>query len=153
MIQRIQSLYLLISSLFYFNYWFFGMEWFKKGFLILQDVLAEITIPDFIFIIISFIPLLIVILCIISIILFSNRSLQLSLSTHAFRLSLFMCFFTIFYFYNVLQDLTEVIPSKTLEFLMYAAILNPFICSYLIHLAKKSIKKDDDLVSSLNRIR
>ena len=153
MIQRIQSLYLLISSLFYFNYWFFGMEWFKKGFLILQDVLAEITIPDFIFIIISFIPLLIVILCIISIILFSNRSLQLSLSTHAFRLSLFMCFFTIFYFYNVLQDLIEVMPSKTLEFLMYAAILNPFICSYLIHLAKKSIKKDDDLVSSLNRIR
>ena len=56
MIQRIQSLYLLLSSLFYFNYWFFGMEWFKKGFFILQDVFAEIIIPDFIFIIISFIP-------------------------------------------------------------------------------------------------
>ena len=153
MIQRIQSLYLLLASLFYFNYWFFGMEWFKKGFIILQDVLAEITIPDFIFIIISFIPLLIVVLCIISILLFRNRTLQFSLSTYAFRLSLFMCFFTIFYFYNVLQDLIEVMPSKTLEFLMYAAILNPFICSYLIHLAKNSIKKDDDLVSSLNRIR
>ena len=83
MIQRIQSLYLLLSSLFYFNYWFFGMEWFKKGFLILQDVLAEIAIPDFIFIIISVIPLLIVILCIISILLFRNRALQFSLSTHA----------------------------------------------------------------------
>jgi len=153
MIQRIQSLYLLLSSLFYFNYWFFGMEWFKKGFIILQDVLAEITIPDFIFIIISFIPLLIVVLCIISILLFRNRTLQFSLSTYAFRLSLFMCFFTIFYFYNVLQGLIDLMPSKTLEFLMYAAILNPFICSYLIHLAKKSIKKDDDLVSSLNRIR
>ena len=153
MIQRIQSLYLLLSSLFYFNYWFFGMEWFKKGFLILQDVLAEITIPDFIFIIISFIPLLIVVLCIISMLLFRNRALQFSLSIHAYRLSLFMCFFTIFYFYNVLQGLIDLMPSKTLEFLMYAAILNPFICSYLIHLAKKSIKKDDDLVSSLNRIR
>ena len=153
MIQRIQSLYLLLSSLFYFNYWFFGMEWFKKGFVILQDVLIEIIIPDFIFIIISFIPLLIVVLCIISILLFRNRALQFSLSTHAFRLSLFMCFFTIFYFYNVLQGLIDLMPSKTLEFLMYAAILNPFICSYLIYLAKKSIKKDDDLVSSLNRIR
>jgi len=153
MIQRIQSIYLLLSSLFYFNYWFFGMEWFKKGFLILQDVLAEITIPDFIFIIISFIPLLIVVLCIISILLFRNRTLQFSLSIHAYRLSLFMCFFTIFYFYNVLQGLIDLMPSKTLEFLMYAAILNPFICSYLIYLAKKSIKKDDDLVSSLNRIR
>lgn len=153
MIQRIQSLYLLLSSLFYFNYWFFGMEWFKKGFFILQDVLAEITIPDFIFIIISFIPLIIVTLCIISILLFRNRTLQFSLSTYALRLSLFMCFFTIFYFYNVLQGLIDLMPSKTLEFLMYAAILNPFICSYLIHLAKKSIKKDDDLVNSLNRIR
>ncbi len=153
MIQRIQSLYLLLSSLFYFNYWFFGMEWFKKGFLILQDVLAEITIPDFIFIIISFIPLIIVTLCLISILLFRNRALQFSLSTYAFRLSLFMCFFTIFYFYNVLQGLIDLMPSKTLEFLMYAAILNPFICSYLINLAKKSIKKDDDLVNSLNRIR
>ena len=57
------------------------------------------------------------------------------------------------YFYNVLQGLIDLMPSKTLEFLMYAAILNPFICSYLIYLAKKSIKKDDDLVSSLNRIR
>ena len=64
-----------------------------------------------------------------------------------------MCFFTVIYFYNVLQGLIELMPSKTLEFLMYAAILNPFICSYLIHLAKKSIKKDDDLVNSLNRIR
>ena len=153
MIQRIQSIYLLLSSLFYFNYWFFGMEWFKKGFLILQDVLAEITIPDFIFIIISFIPLIIVVLCIISILLFSNRALQISFSTHAFRLSLFMCFFTVIYFYNVLQGLIELMPSKTLEFLMYAAILNPFICSYLIYLAKKSIKKDEDLVNSLNRIR
>ena len=153
MIQRIQSLYLLLSSLFYFNYWFFGMEWFKKGFLILQDVLAEIAIPDFIFIIISVIPLLIVILCIISILLFRNRALQFGVSTYAYRLSLFMCFFTIFYFYNVLQGLIDLMPSKTLEFLMYAAILNPFICSYLIYLAKKSIKKDDDLVSSLDRIR
>ena len=153
MIQRIQSLYLLLSSLFYFNYWFFGMEWFKKGFLILQDVFAEIAMPDFIFIIISVIPLLIVILCIISILLFRNRTLQFSLSTHAYRLSLFMCFFTIFYFYNVLQGLIDLMPSKTLEFLMYAAILNPFICSYLIYSAKKSIKKDDDLVSSLDRIR
>ncbi len=153
MIQRIQSLYLLVSSLFYFNYWFFGMEWFKKGFLILKDILAQITIPEFIFVIISFIPLLIVIICLASILLFSNRPLQYSLSRLSFGLSLFMCLFSVFYFYNVLQDLIEIMPSKTIEFFMYAAILNPFICSYLIYLAMNSIKKDDDLVRSLNRIR
>tara|TARA_B100001059_G_scaffold197420_1_gene202845 strand:+ start:830 stop:1219 length:390 start_codon:yes stop_codon:yes gene_type:complete len=129
------------------------MEWFKRGFLILQDNIAEITIPDFIFVIISYIPLLIFILCLVSILLFSNRPLQHSLSRLAFGLSLFMCLFSVFYFYNVLQDLIEIMPSKTLEFFMYAAILNPFVCSYLIYLAMNSIKKDDDLVRSLNRIR
>jgi len=36
-------------------------------------------------------------------------------------------------------------PSKTMEFLLYAAIINPFISSYFIYLAIKSIKKNDDL--------
>ena len=125
----------------------------KKGFLILKDILAQVTIPEFIFVIISFIPLLIVIICLASILLFSNRPLQYSLSRLSFGLSLFMCLFSVFYFYNVLQDLIEIMPSKTIEFFMYAAILNPFICSYLIYLAMNSIKKDDDLVRSLNRIR
>ena len=71
----------------------------------------------------------------------------------AFVFSLFMCLFTIFYFYNTLEALIEMMPSKILKFFLYAAILNPFICSFLIHRAAKSIKKDDELVSSLDRIR
>ena len=153
MIQRIQSLYLLLSAVFYFNYWYYGMKWFEKGFLILSDIFAHVEGKDGIFFMISYLPLFIVVICLISIFLFRNRVIQYKFSIQAFRVSLFMCLFTVFYFYNTLEDLIEMMPSKTLEFFLYAAILNPFICSFLIYKAAKSIKKDDELVSSLDRIR
>ena len=153
MIQRIQSLYLLLSAVFYFNYWYYGMKWFEKGFLILSDIFAHVEGKDGIFFMISYLPLFIVVICLISIFLFHNRVIQYKFSIQAFRVSLFMCLFTVFYFYNTLEDLIEMMPSKTLEFFLYAAILNPFICSFLIYKAAKSIKKDEELVSSLDRIR
>ncbi len=153
MIQRIQTLYLLLSAIFYFNYWYYGMKWFEKGFLILSDIFTSVEGKESIFFIISYIPLFIVIVCLISIFLFHNRVLQYKFSIQAFRISLFMCLFTVFYFYNTIEDLIEMMPSKILEFFLYAAILNPFICSFLIYKAAKSIKKDDELVSSLDRIR
>ena len=152
MIQRIQSLYLLLSAIFYFNYWYYGMKWFEKGLLILSDIFANFE-GEGVFFIISYLPLIIVVICLISIFLFHNRVYQYKFSILAFRFSLFMCLFTVFYFYNTLEDLIEMMPSKTLEFFLYAAILNPFICSFLIYKATKSIKKDDELVSSLDRIR
>ena len=153
MIQRIQSLYLLLSAVFYFNYWYYGMKWFEKGFLILSDIFAHVEGKDGIFFMISYLPLFIVVICLISIFLFHNRIIQYKFSIQAFRVSLFMCLFTVFYFYNTLEALIEMMPSKILEFFLYAAILNPFICSFLIFKAAKSIKKDDELVSSLDRIR
>tara|TARA_B000000437_G_C11532431_1_gene259835 strand:- start:77 stop:214 length:138 start_codon:yes stop_codon:yes gene_type:complete len=44
-------------------------------------------------------------------------------------------------------------PSKILEILMYAAIANPFICSFLLFLSLKSVKRDEELVKSLERVR
>tara|TARA_B100001175_G_C18876619_1_gene342334 strand:- start:64 stop:453 length:390 start_codon:yes stop_codon:yes gene_type:complete len=129
------------------------MKWFEKGFLILSDIFTHVEGKDGIFFMISYLPLFIVVICLISIFLFHNRIIQYKFSIQAFRVSLFMCLFTVFYFYNTLEDLIEMMPSKTLEFFLYAAILNPFICSFLIYKAAKSIKKDEELVSSLDRIR
>ena len=64
-----------------------------------------------------------------------------------------MCIFSGFYFYNSLNVLIEIMPTIILEILLYSAILNPFICSFLIYLAIKSVKNDDELVNSLDRIR
>ena len=153
MIQRIQSLYLFVASLFYFIYWFFGLEWYEKGYPIIIEFFNYAKGIDVILVIISFIPLIISILCLLTILLFKSRRIQIRLSLINFRFSLIMCLFTVFYFYHALIELIDLMPSVFLEYLMYAAIFNPFLCSYLIFHAIKSIRKDDDLVSSIDRIR
>ena len=102
---------------------------------------------------ISFIPLIISGISFVSIFIFKNRKLQIKLTQLGFRFSLVMSLFTIFYFYNCLSYLTELMPSKFLELLMYAAIVNPFLCCYLLFLALKYIKRDNELINSLERIR
>jgi len=153
MIQRIQSLYLFVAGLFYFIYWFFGLEWYEKGYPIIIEFFNYAKGIDVILVIISFIPLIISVLCLLTILLFKSRRIQIRLSLINFRFSLIMCLFTVFYFYHALIELIDLMPSVFLEYLMYAAIFNPFLCSYLIFRAIKSIRKDDDLVSSIDRIR
>jgi hypothetical protein len=153
MIQRIQSLYLFVAGLFYFLYWFFGLEWYERGYPIIIEFFSYIKWIDFILVIFSFIPLIISLLCLLTILLFKSRRAQIKLSLINLRLSMIMCLFTAFYFYHSLTALIELMPSVFLEFLMYVAILNPFLCTYLIFNAIKSIRKDDDLVSSIDRIR
>ena len=158
MIQRIQTLYLLLASVFYFCYWFFGLNWYQSGFKILQDSFSNdfvINSPilELILITTSYIPLVILIICVISIFSYKSRIKQILICKISLYLSLFMSFYTLFYFYFTLEGLVAIMPSKTLEILMYAAILNPFMCSYLIYLALKSIRNDNELIESLDRIR
>ena len=158
MIQRIQTLYLLLASVFYFCYWFFGLNWYQSGFKILQDNFSNdfvINSPvlELILNTTSYIPLVILIICVISIFSYKSRSKQILICKISLYLSLFMSLYTLFYFYLTLEGLVAIMPSKTLEILMYAAILNPFVCSYLIYLALKSIRNDNELVESLDRIR
>ena len=158
MIQRIQTLYLLLASIFYFCYWFFGLNWYQSGFKILQDnfsndFVINSPILELILITTSYIPLVILIICVISIFSYKSRSKQILICKISLYLSLFMSLYTLFYFYLTLEGLVAIMPSKTLEILMYAAILNPFVCSYLIYLALKSIRNDNELVESLDRIR
>tara|TARA_B100001109_G_scaffold205828_1_gene172908 strand:+ start:80 stop:556 length:477 start_codon:yes stop_codon:yes gene_type:complete len=158
MIQRIQTLYLLLASVFYFCYWFFGLNWYESGFKILQDnfsndFVINSPILELILITTSYIPLVILIICVISIFSYKSRIKQILICKISLYLSLFMSFYTLFYFYFTLEGLVAIMPSKSLEVLMYAAILNPFVCSYLIYLALKSIRNDNELIESLDRIR
>ena len=158
MIQRIQTIYLSMASVFYFCYWFFGLNWYHSGFEILQenlnnDFVINSPILELILNTTSYIPLVIFVISIISIFLYKSRGKQILICKISLYLSLLMSIYTILYFYFTLEGLVAIMPSKFLEILMYAAILNPFICSCLIYLALNSIRKDDELVQSLNRIR
>ena len=151
MIQRIQSLFLLFSSLFYFLYWYFGFDFYEKGFYpIVAKKLGNIS--DYFFSFTSYLPLFISIITFVTIFLFKKRILQIRISQVAFYLSIFMVIYTLFYFYFSLNFLINEMPTKTMSFLLYAAILNPFFSSSFIYLAIKSIKNDEKLVSGRGSI-
>ena len=160
MIQRIQSVYLFVASLFYFIYWFFGLKWYEEGYSIImsfEPLLASskniLSFLDLFLSITSFIPLIISLICSLALFLFKQRPLQIKLTAISVFLSLFMSIYTVVYFSFTLNSLIKIMPSLIFEILLYAAIVNPFICNYLIYSALKFIKKDQDLVSSLDRIR
>ena len=62
MIQRVQSICLLLSSIFYFLYWFFGYKWYEKGYVFFQQQLVtniDTNVFKLIFDVTSLIPILI----------------------------------------------------------------------------------------------
>ena len=153
MIQRVQTIFLFLTSVFFLSYWFFGLEWYEKGYPEIIHLFDGMDYIKTILILISYIPLIVCFLSFLSVFMFNKRKIQIKLTKIGLRLSVFMSLFTIFYFYNCIESLLKLMPSKLFEILMYAAIANPFICSYLLFLALKFIKRDDELVNSLNRIR
>ena len=147
MLQRIQSIYLFLVFICYFSYYYFGFEYYKKGY-----DLININF-DFIFNLSSYIPILISIICLVSIFLFKKRTLQIKLVYVCTYLSIYMIIFSVFYFYLSLNDLIEIMPSNTFKILLYAALINPFFSTYLLSLAIKSIKNDEKLVKGEGLIR
>ena len=147
MLQRIQSIYLFLVFICYFSYYYFGFEYYKKGY-----DLININF-DFIFNLSSYIPILISILCLVSIFLFKKRTLQIKLVYLCIYLSMYMVIFSCFYFYLSLNDLIEIMPSNFFKILLYAALINPFFSTYLLSLALKAIKNDEKLVRGEGLIR
>ena len=156
MIQRVQSICLLLSSIFYFLYWFFGYKWYEKGYVFFQQNLVaniDANLFQLIFDLTSFMPLVISLITFCSIFLYNSRLVQIKLANMSFYLSLLMSVYTILYFSITLFYLINLIDSILTEILLYAAVFNPFICSYLIYFAIKKITHDENLINSINRIR
>ena len=151
MIQRVQSLYLLIVSLFYFLYWFFGFEYYEKGFLIIDQSLGNLS--KIIFSITSTFPMLIFIIFFVTIFLFKKRKIQIFLCRFSLLISIIVSLYTVIYFSFSLNYLLESMSSIIMQLLLYAAILNPFICTFLIYLSIESIINDEKLVRGDGRSR
>ena len=156
MIQRVQSICLLLSSIFYFLYWFFGYKWYEKGYVFFQQQLVaniDANVFQLIFDLTSFMPLVISLITFCSIFLYNSRLVQIKLANMSFYLSLLMLVYTMLYFSITLFYLINLIDSIVTEMLLYAAVFNPLICSYLIYFAIKKITHDENLINSINRIR
>jgi hypothetical protein len=150
MIQRLQSIYLLLTTLLSFLF-------LKSGFITFSDESGAViyftiaglsrdsgpltgTLP--VTLLIIFIPLL----SLITIFLFKNRKLQLFLSKVLIALvSAFIIALVIYSYIVINRHNAELIPGIRMS--------APVIQLILVVLAYRGIRKDDDLVKSYDRLR
>jgi hypothetical protein len=143
MIQRIQTIYLFLASLvsggliFIFNLWNTSKEQIFVLDLFSEKLITLKVIP-FMFIASS-------ILSLVTIFLFKNRKLQFVIGRIIILINLFLLGLLI-YLSLTLSGETSVSEKGIGMFLPVLAIL-------LIVLANKAIKKDEDLVKSVDRLR
>jgi hypothetical protein len=89
----------------------------------------------------------------VTIFLFKKRKIQIYLCRFSLIISIIVSLYTIIYFSFSLNYLLESMSSILMQILLYAAILNPFICSFLIYLSIESIISDEKLVRGDGMIR
>ena len=144
MIQRIQTIYLLFAAIvsggltFVFSLWtnvekilFFAIDAFA-----FNDLLIKL------------IPILFVVsalLSIITIFLFKNRKLQFVLGRLNILTNLFLLGLLIYQSLNLSGE--TVVSEKGIGLVL------PIIVIFLLAIANKAIKKDEDLVKSVDRLR
>jgi len=136
MLQRIQSVYLILAAgnalglIFLFHLWITndGASVFAKNEL---PILAAFVVSG--------------ILALVSILMFKNRKLQFVLG----RLNIILNFFLLgFFVYLSLNISGETVVSEK-----GIGMFLPIISIVFLALANKAIKKDEDLVKSVDRLR
>ncbi len=156
MIQRIQSVCLLVVGVLYFLYWVFSPispTFFNNH----GAVTTSFRLTQDFFHISQIVALLISLICFISILLFKKRLIQIKLSKIALFLSIFvLLYITVltFCFLSEYSGQISFFPSGKLIVLKLSVLFFIlFLSTYLIFFAIKSIKKDEKLVKGEGLIR
>ena len=144
MIQRIQTLYLLVAAIFSSGLIFVFNLWTEKSGKILSapSLLNE---SSTLLKTILFAYILSSLLSVITIFLFKNRQLQFVLG----RLNMLINF----YLLGVLIYLSLTLSGEAAVSEKGIGMFMPVIVVVLLALANKAIKKDEDLVKSVDRLR
>ena len=125
MIQRVQSIYLLISTFISFGFYIYIMDTNEKS-LLLDYHLFLMTC----------------ILSVICLLLFKKRNYQALLCLFLFIVYVFIISYCIYFYFEGFH----------LGFSKYSIMVG-FIQLLLLYLARKAINKDESLVRSIDRIR
>jgi hypothetical protein len=143
MIQRIQTIYLLLASvvsgamIFVFNLWntlkekIFALDLFTK-----EDTLLKL---------IPILFLLSAIISFVTIFLFNNRKLQFVIGRIVILINLILL--------GLLIYLSLTLPGEASVSEKGVGMFLPILAILLLVLANKAIKKDEDLVKSVDRLR
>jgi peptidoglycan/LPS O-acetylase OafA/YrhL len=154
MIQRIQSIYLLGAIVLLVLCFFYPIaelsiaegdifQFSMKGFYILHGDTKEIVQPLLSLTISGY---LMVGLLVVILFLYKVRRMQMRLAIYSMVLLLGINFIFLYIIHNVKAEL-----KATAYY--HVTILFPFIGAILIYLAFRSIKKDEELVKSYDRLR
>jgi hypothetical protein len=144
MIQRIQTIYLLCAALFSGGLIFVFSLWTEKSAKIIfaSDLINETSL---LIKTIFFSYLLSALLSVVAIFLFKNRQLQFVIG----RINMLINF----YLLGVLIYVSLTIPGEAQVSEKGIGMFIPIIVIVLLALANKAIKKDEDLVKSVDRLR
>ena len=143
MIQRIQSIYLLMASIVSGGLIFLVNLWTTtKGNLMVTDLLSSTSLLEKVIPVSFFLSAL---LSIIAIFLFNNRQLQFVLGRLNILANLILLGFLVY------LSLTLSGEAKVSE--KGIGMFLPIIVVLVLVLANKAIKKDEDLVKSVDRLR
>ena len=143
MIQRIQSIYLLIASLvsgglvFVFNLW----SNLKEQIFALDLLMRE----SFLLKVIPLLFLLSAVVSFLDVFLFKNRKLQFVVGRLIILINLFLL--------GLLIYVSLTLPGEISISKKGIGMFLPILVVLLIVLANKAIKKDEDLVKSVDRLR
>ncbi len=153
MIQRIQSVYLLLSGLLFSSLFFipineliagnYLIELGIKGIFEIQGeekTLIQEIYPLFILLIIQ------LILYVVAIFLYKNRRLQMRIVNYTTILSVGFFGLSLYFTY-------QISTIKSIEMGFSPGLFIPLVAGFFSFLAFRSIKRDDDLVRSIDRIR
>ena len=143
MIQRVQTLYLLLASIvsggliFVFNLWNTIKEKIFVVDLFSREVFTLKVIP--------FMFIMSAILSLVTIFLFKNRKLQFVIGRIIIMINLFLLGLLIYLSLNLSGETT--VSEKGIGMFL------PILAILLVVLANKAIKKDEDLIKSVDRLR
>ena len=143
MIQRIQTIYLLLASvvsgglIFVFNLWSTLKEKIFTLDLFLEESIQLKLIP--------FLFLAAAIISFIAVFLYKNRQLQFVIGRIVILINLFLL--------GLLIYLSLTLPGEVSISEKGIGMFLPILAILLIVLANKAIKKDEDLVKSVDRLR
>ncbi|MEW4922579.1 DUF4293 domain-containing protein [Algibacter sp. 2305UL17-15] len=136
MLQRIQSVYLLLAAICSLGLIFVVHLWITNDGVV---VFAKDELPYFVAFVVSGI------LSLVAIFLFKNRKLQFVLGRLNIILNFFLLGFFVYLSLNVSGE--TVVSEKGIGMFL------PIISIVFLALANKAIKKDEDLVKSVDRLR
>ncbi len=150
MIQRIQSLYLLIATVLLIVASFMPFFTLNNGDLVIDGFYFHSSTGENIFstITMNIILWLGALLSFITIFLFKNRIVQMRITTYTIIILLGFYLLLIYYRFMAVPSIEKIISSK-----MEIASLFPVIGAILIYMANRAIKKDEEKVRSMDRFR